>query len=89
MEETIYNELEDAIFNIVVKHQDELGITSGDEYVDFTLTIKLLAEQILHTLIYQGYTNNVECSIGDYGTLIDSLGRDLRIENTIREIVKE
>ena len=64
--EIIMYELEDAINNIFLKHQDELGITSGD--IDIPQAIKLdelteqTAELIIEVLQFEMMTNGLtEC----------------------------
>lgn len=68
MKDIIYGELEDAIINIFVKHQDELGIKSGDEIGDVDMdekyerSLDFLASYIDKTLRFQLWTNGIgEC----------------------------
>lgn len=64
MKETICTELEDAINGILAKHQDELGVTSGD--IDFPQAIKFdelmdeFAELLVNILEFQKLTNGVD-----------------------------
>lgn len=68
MKEKIYDELEDAIIDILVKHQDALGIDSGDEIGDSVLdrkyeeSLDFIASYLDKTLRYQMWTNG----IGEY-----------------------
>ena len=80
MKEKIYDELETAVINIMVKYQDFLGINSGDEYVNYDFTIKLLADQMTKTLFYQMGTNGITF------ICMDSLDKDIEIENKMRGI---
>lgn len=71
MKDILREEIDDAIMGVLVKHQDRLGITSGDDIGDLILeekyndSLDFLSVYLCKILAFQCTTNGIESRDAD------------------------